>query len=243
MKRINQRENTIEQPRVVEQQYVAQLKNAVGQATDILRSGGVLLYPTDTVWGLGCDAANSRAVNKIIQLKGRSQSQSFIVLVHSVEQIERYITQVPEIAYALIEASNAPLTIVYPGAHTSTQQEEGFASKTVVQETVASKSVASKTVVPDGLAPEVIAPDGTVAIRVVRHLFCSALLQKFGGAIVSTSANFTGCPAPATYSTIDPELIGLVDYCVDPLFEASATGKPSSIIKLEVNGEVKILRA
>jgi len=71
MKRINQRENTIEQPRVVEQQYVAQLKNAVGQATDILRSGGVLLYPTDTVWGLGCDAANSRAVNKIIPLSHR----------------------------------------------------------------------------------------------------------------------------------------------------------------------------
>jgi len=78
----------------------------------------------------------------------------------------------------------------------------------------------------------VVAADGTVAIRVVQHPFCSALLQRFGKPIVSTSANFTGQPTPLTYADIDPDLRKQVDYTVDPTFEAPCTGKPSSIIKI-----------
>lgn len=185
---------------------------SVDFALNVLRGGGVILYPTDTIWGLGCDATCSDAVNKIIRLKGRSDNQSFIVLVHEVKLIEHYIEQVPEIAYSLIEVSDTPLTIIYPGAHSS------------------------------GLAPQVIAPDGSVAIRVVQHPFCSSILQKFRKPIVSTSANFTGKPAPTSFSAIDPNLHKLVDHCVDPAFEAPATGKPSSIIKLQLNGQVEIIR-
>jgi len=183
----------------------------------VLHNSGIILYPTDTVWGLGCDATNSDAVNKIVRLKGRANNQSFILLVDSIEQIRTSIEQMPEIAYSLIELNNKPLTIIYPGARSAAQYKEG-------------------------LAPEVIAPNGSVAIRVVQHPFCRSLLQKFRKPIVSTSANFTGQPAPTTFTSIDPELLKQVDYCVDPTLEALATGKPSSIIKLELNGEVKIIR-
>ncbi|MCL2728123.1 MAG: L-threonylcarbamoyladenylate synthase [Bacteroidales bacterium] len=193
------------------------LTESIDLTLKTLRSGGIILYPTDTVWGLGCDATNSDAVNKIIELKGRSHNQSFILLVDDVKQIEHYIEQLPDIAYSLIEVSDTPLTIIYPGARSITLQH-------------------------DGLAPKVIAPDGTVAIRVVQHPFCCQLLQKLGKPIVSTSANFTGIPAPLTFSDIDPNLRKQVDHCVDPAFEAPATGKPSSIIKLELNGEVVVIR-
>ena len=183
----------------------------------VLNKGGIILYPTDTVWGLGCDATHSAAVHKIIQWKGRSERQSFILLVDSVEQIERYVAQVPEIAHSLIEVSDTPLTIIYPDARSTDQYA-------------------------DGLAPQVIAPDGSVAIRVVRHPFCSMLLQQFCKPIVSTSANFTGRPAPETFDSIDPKLRQQVDYCVDPACEPPATGKPSSILKLGRNGEVNMIR-
>ena len=142
---------------------------SVDFALNVLRGGGVILYPTDTIWGLGCDATCSDAVNKIIRLKGRSDNQSFIVLVHEVKLIEHYIEQVPEIAYSLIEVSDTPLTIIYPGAH------------------------------PSGLAPQVIAPDGSVAIRVVQHPFCSSILQKFRKPIVSTSANLPANRLPPAF--------------------------------------------
>jgi L-threonylcarbamoyladenylate synthase len=186
-------------------------------ALKVLHNGGIILYPTDTIWGLGCDATNSEAVNKIIQLKGRADNQSFILLVDDVKQIEQYVEQLPDIAYSLIEVSDKPLTIIYSGARSSAQYK-------------------------DGLAPQVIAPDGSVAIRVVQHLFCCQLLQKLDKPIVSTSANFTGNPTPASFDAIDPDLLKSVDYCVDPIFEATATGKPSSIIKLGINGEIKIIR-
>ena len=193
------------------------IHSEIKKALAILNRGGIILYPTDTVWGLGCDATFSAAVHKIIGLKGRSERQSFILLADSVAQIERYVTQVPEIAYSLIEVSDTPLTIIYPDARSAAQH-------------------------PDGLAPEVLAPDGSVAIRVVRHPFCSMLLQQFRKPIVSTSANFTGRLAPEHFDSIDPKLRQQVDYCVDPACESPATGKPSSILKLGCNGEVQIIR-
>ena len=193
------------------------MNHIIEQALSTIHHKGTLLYPTDTVWGLGCDATCGEAVDKIIQLKGRSDNQSFILLVHSAELISHYVKQVPEIAYSLIEMSETPLTIIYPDAR-------------------------SASFFTNGLAQQVIAKDNSVAIRVVRHPFCIALLQKFCKPIVSTSANFTGQPAPASFTSIDPKLIQQVDYCVDPAYESPSTGKPSSIVKLALNGEVQIIR-
>jgi L-threonylcarbamoyladenylate synthase len=88
------------------------LKNAL----KILRPGGVILYPTDTIWGLGCDATNNDAVEKIFRIKSRIDSKSLIILVDSEAMLERYIKEIPAIALELIEVSDRPLTIIYPKA-------------------------------------------------------------------------------------------------------------------------------
>jgi L-threonylcarbamoyladenylate synthase len=73
-----------------------------------------LLYPTDTIWGLGCDPADESAVNRIFQLKSRGENKSLIILADSLSMIERYVTEIPEIVYELAEVSDTPLTIIYP---------------------------------------------------------------------------------------------------------------------------------
>ena len=88
----------------------------VDEAVKVLRAGGIMLYPTDTVWGIGCDAENAEAVKKIYDLKQRSDSKSMLVLVDRVERILSYIHTMPEIAYSLLEVTDTPLTIIYPGA-------------------------------------------------------------------------------------------------------------------------------
>jgi L-threonylcarbamoyladenylate synthase len=94
----------------------------------ILKDGGVILYPTDTVWGLGCDATNNDAVEKIFRIKSRNDSKSFIILVDSGSMLERYVKDIPEIALNLIEVSDTPITIIYPQAKnlaSSIQAEDG----------------------------------------------------------------------------------------------------------------------
>ena len=80
----------------------------------ILKDGGVILYPTDTLWGLGCDATSSAAIEKIFRIKTRNESKGLIVLVDGVAMLERYARDIPQIAYELTGISDSPLTIVYP---------------------------------------------------------------------------------------------------------------------------------
>lgn len=92
------------------------MNNDLEKCLDVLRSGGIILYPTDTIWGLGCDATNKAAVDKIYQIKQRFDNQKMLVLVNSDAMIERYVDDVPEIAYQLIECAEQPLTIIYEQA-------------------------------------------------------------------------------------------------------------------------------
>src|SRR5450759_3735273 len=78
-----------------------------------LRNGGTILYPTDTIWGLGCDATNATAVEKIFKIKARSETKSLLVLVDSIQMLERYVNDIPEIVYELTSVSESPLTIIY----------------------------------------------------------------------------------------------------------------------------------
>jgi L-threonylcarbamoyladenylate synthase len=79
-----------------------------------LKEGGVILYPTDTIWGLGCDATSSAAVENIFRIKSRAESKSLIILVNGVSMLERYVREVPAIAYELIDVSDNPISIIYP---------------------------------------------------------------------------------------------------------------------------------
>jgi L-threonylcarbamoyladenylate synthase len=86
------------------------LKNSL----KFLKEGKVILYPTDTIWGLGCDATNSGAVEKIFKIKERTESKSMIILVDGISMIERYVRDIPEIVFDLTSVTNTPLTIIYP---------------------------------------------------------------------------------------------------------------------------------
>ena len=88
----------------------------IKKAVDVLRSGGVILYPTDTIWGLGCDATNKEAVDKIYRIKQRDDSKSMLVLIDNPSKLNSYLDVVPDIAWDLIDVSEKPLTIIYPGA-------------------------------------------------------------------------------------------------------------------------------
>lgn len=88
----------------------------LNKALETLKSGGLILYPTDTIWGIGCDATNKEAVEKIFALKGRDKSKSMIVLLQNDNQLASYVQDIPEVAYELIEYSERPLTIVYSKA-------------------------------------------------------------------------------------------------------------------------------
>jgi L-threonylcarbamoyladenylate synthase len=91
-------------------------KEDIENSLMVLHEGGVILYPTDTVWGLGCDATNNEAVKRIFRIKSRNDNKSLIVLVNSEAMLDRYVKKIPEIALNLIEVSDKPITIIYPDA-------------------------------------------------------------------------------------------------------------------------------
>jgi L-threonylcarbamoyladenylate synthase len=92
------------------------MQNQIEKCIKILRAGGTILYPTDTIWGVGCDATNEKAVEKVYLLKRRMESKSMIILLDSVIRLDDYVKVIPEIAWDLLESVDTPLTIIYPGA-------------------------------------------------------------------------------------------------------------------------------
>ena len=92
------------------------MKDEINKCLEVLENGGIILYPTDTIWGIGCDATNEEAVKKIYALKRREETKSMLLLVDKPERILSYIKEMPELAWNLIEYTEKPLTIIYPGA-------------------------------------------------------------------------------------------------------------------------------
>ena len=182
----------------------------ITEALKILRERGVILYPTDTIWGLGCDATNNEAVEKIFRIKSRHDSKSLIVLVNGVTMLERYVKAIPEIALELAEISDKPLTIIYPNSK--------------------------------NLAPGILAEDGSVGIRICQDDFCNKLIERFRKPIVSTSANISGEASPSAFNEISESIINAVDYTVRYKREDRQKKLPSPVIKVELNGVIKIIR-
>ncbi|MEX0987628.1 MAG: L-threonylcarbamoyladenylate synthase [Bacteroidales bacterium] len=92
------------------------MKEEISKALQVLKDGGVIIYPTDTIWGIGCDATNAEAVARVFAMKKRTDTKSMLVLIHSESMLPSYVDEVPEIAWELIDAAIDPLTIIYPGA-------------------------------------------------------------------------------------------------------------------------------
>ncbi|MGN0190193.1 MAG: L-threonylcarbamoyladenylate synthase [Candidatus Cryptobacteroides sp.] len=196
-------------------------RDEIRRAVEVLRNGGVILYPTDTVWGLGCDATNPEAVARIFRLKHRPDSKSLVLLASDMDMVCRYVNEIPEIAVQLVEVNDKPMTIVYPGARVAGAGER-----------------ADRFL----LAANTVAEDGSVAVRVPLDGFCRRLVAAFGRPVVSTSANVSGEATPRDYREISEAVKSAVDCIVDPSFGKGATGKSSSIIKVDMDSSVVIIR-
>lgn len=193
-------------------------KEDIQEALRVLRAGGIILYPTDTVWGIGCDATNPESVAKIYSLKKREDSKSMLVLLDNSAKLDYYV-DVPESAEALLgiqgkndeeQGGMKPLTIIYPNAR--------------------------------HLAQNLIAEDGSVGIRITNEPFSQALCAQLRHPIVSTSANISGEPTPKTYREITEIIKENVDYCCKFRRDDEDEHEPSSIIKVNADGTFKIIR-
>lgn len=186
------------------------IEDEISRALDVLKKGGIILYPTDTIWGIGCDATNDAAISKIFNLKKREESKSLIVLLDTENKLMRYVKDVPEQAWTLIEFSERPLTIIY---------ENGL-----------------------NVSKKILAEDGSLAIRITKDPFCQELIRKFGRPLVSTSANISGEQPPESFTDITQEVLNGVDYVVNLRQNDKSRNKPSVIMKISMNGEVKFIR-
>ena len=92
------------------------IDTVIAEALEVLKRGGVILYPTDTVWGIGCDATNEEAVAKVFEIKRRSGAKSLVLLASDLDMVAKHIKVIPSIAIDLVEVNDAPMTIIYPGA-------------------------------------------------------------------------------------------------------------------------------
>ena len=197
-------------------------KQDLQQALQVLRQGGVILYPTDTVWGIGCDATNEAAVARVYEIKRRVDSKAMLVLLDGAGKLQGYIEKVPETAWMLLETTEPQgdeatrrqgekaLTIIYPKAK--------------------------------NLATNLLAEDNSVGIRITTEAFSKALCEQLRRPIVSTSANFSGEPAARIFSEIAPELLEAVDYVCHYRREDKTVAQPSSIIKIDDRERITIIR-
>lgn len=198
------------------------LDEVYSAALEALNKGGTILYPTDTVWGLGCDATNPEAVARIFEIKKRDDSKSLVLLADSLDMVAKYIKEIPSIAIDLVEVNDAPMTIIYPGAIAGEKGTPGDKWH---------------------LAWNTVAADGSVGIRIpVCCDFCLSLVRKLRRPLVSTSANISGEPTPLRFSEIDPQIKSSASFVVPPSFDTASTGKPSQILKLGLRGEIEIIR-
>lgn len=116
----------------------------IQKALEVLKNGGTILYPTDTVWGIGCDATNKDAVEKIFKIKKREESKSLIALVSDEGMLNRYVKEVPELAWELIDVSDKPLTIIYDtvrGLASNVMAEDGSAGIRVTSDEFCKKLI------------------------------------------------------------------------------------------------------
>ena len=185
------------------------INQEIHNAFEVIQAGGIILYPTDTVWGIGCDATNAEAVTKVYALKKRSETQSMIVLMNNEKMLYNVFKEIPEVAWQLLDASEKPTTLILDN--------------------------------PRNVTPGIIAPDKSLGMRMVKDPFCFKLLERMKKPLVSTSANISGEPTPKSFKEINPEIIKGVDYVVK-LQHDKIAGKPSTIIKLTNDAQVKIIR-
>jgi len=182
----------------------------IKRCVNILQNGGTILYPTDTVWGIGCDAMNEAAVEKVFAIKQRLKEKSMIILIADARDILQYVAAPPPDIIAIIEGFDKPTTVVYDNAL--------------------------------GFPDNVVNKDGSIAIRITTDPFCKALIKRFRKPIISTSANLSGHPTPSIYKMISKEIIDGVDYAVKYRQNDDTIHAPSTLVRLDDEGNIQVLR-
>ena len=185
------------------------MNTEIQNALEVLQNGGIILYPTDTVWGIGCDASNEEAVKKVYALKQREESKSMIVLMNNEKMLYNVFRTLPEVVWDVIDSSDKPITVILDN--------------------------------PKNVAANLITEDNSLGVRIVKDPFCYKLMERLKRPLVSTSANLTGMFAPKSFKEISPEILKGVDYVVN-LHKDKVWKNPSTIIKLGLDSQVKIIR-
>ncbi|MBP5476650.1 MAG: Sua5/YciO/YrdC/YwlC family protein [Paludibacteraceae bacterium] len=179
-------------------------------ALSTLRNGGVILYPTDTIWGIGCDATNETAVRRVYDIKRRDDSKALILLLDSMEHLRKYVSleRLPSTLTGYLQPRDdekpfaKPVTVIYPDVQ--------------------------------NLPLSLLASDGSAAIRLTREEFSHNLCAALGSPLVSTSANISGKPAPQYFQQIDKKIISAVDYVCRYRQDDTALALPSTILRLSI---------
>ncbi|MCX8472660.1 MAG: L-threonylcarbamoyladenylate synthase, partial [Sediminibacterium sp.] len=182
----------------------------IHQTASILKNKGIILYPTDTIWGLGCLTNFSDSIEKIYTIKNRPVHKSFIILVSSIPMLKRYIVNIDKELLKQISSFDKPTTIIYPEVQ--------------------------------NLPKDVLATNGSAAIRIVKHPFCTPLIDEIDQPLVSTSANISNLPGPQNFTEIAHEIKLKVDFIVENIPEKFSIQKPSEIFEIQANNHLKKIR-
>ena len=187
----------------------------IEKAVEALEHGRTIVYPTDTVWGIGCDATDCDAVARVYAIKQREDSKAMIVLVPDMDTLLAYTDNcsgimLRQIEKLLSESEARPTTFVLPAC--------------------------------SGLALNLLASDGSVGLRITNEKFSQQMCRAFGRPVVSTSANISGKPAAAVFNDIDPYIIDNADYVCMSRRDDNTRSLPSRVVKISRDGSVTVIR-
>ena len=175
------------------------MEKDLNNSLECIRNGGLLLYPTDTIWGIGCDPFNDKAVESIFNLKQRPDEKRLILLVSNEDMLTNYVGEINNELKSHIIAHKRPLTIIYDNAKK--------------------------------LPEYLLGPKRSIAIRLIKEPFCNKLIDSYGQAITSTSANISGDKIPTHFEEIHQGILKGVDYVVNLRRTESTQNKASDIAK------------
>ena len=183
-------------------------KNNINHIIDILNSGGIIIYPTETVWAIGCSSTNRKSVEKIYHIKKRVTSSPLISLLENYSEINKYANSKNFDFSKIIKDELNPPTVIYPDCksemlHLSNSKKE-------------------------------------IAFRITPLTYLKKIISRINSPLASTSANISGEPPPVNFESISQSILNSVDLILN--FEVNLSGKPSSVIKINQNGEIQFIR-
>lgn len=187
----------------------------LNQAIETLKNGGIILYPTDTIWGIGGDATREDVVDRIIALKRRPQEKGMLVLASSLVQLDE-------------NQSNEEVKKMW------SEWDQWLSTRKEPTTLILTQ--------PDLVASNLLASDGTLGVRIPRDEFCQELLKQFNKPIISTSANVSDGPAASHFGSISQEIIEGVDYVVSWRQTDNRVNKPSRVVRILDDGTLEYLR-